>query len=39
MSKMGHTTSQCKGSFAKAQYLCDEEDDSDSDLVGHEQSI
>ena len=39
MSKMGRTMSQCKGSVAKAQYLCDEEDDSDCELVGHEQSI
>ena len=39
MSKKGQTASQCKGSAAKAQYLSDGEDGSDSELVGHEQSI
>ena len=37
--KKGYTANQCKGSAARAQYLRDEEDGSDSKLVGHEQSI
>ena len=39
VKKKGHTASQCKGRAAKAQYMSDKEDGSDSELVGHEQSI